>query len=312
MIRSITILIVLLVSPFPAVAQQQTTGQVLTFGANLDWAERRELLRASPFVPAAFQEPGIQTRTVFHEVRTSEAAAPSVILQRQSEIPAVSPGVFHAAGWLIREGVAFEEAGRVVGFATDAEVRSARRSVRPHDEVRIELAAGAGTMAMGDELLAFQVRRILPGIGSVAVPTAVVVVTEVVEYGVLGRVVAGFGRMEIGDLITAPRTFPLAAGVHPVASDVRTEARVLSFQERKELYLPGDFGFIDAGEASGLRVGDEFVAFEGHDRGWAEREVARFQVVGVGPHDATVRVVVVQSPGALRPGLELILDRKMP
>jgi len=312
MFRSISILVVLLLAPIPAVAQQPTAGdRVLTFGADFEWEARRELLRASPFVPAVFEEPGIQTRTVFYEVRSSEAAAPSVILQRQSETTAVSPGVFHAAGWLIGEGDSSEVAGRVIGFATDAEIRSGRRSVRPHDEVRIQLAPGPG-MAVGDELLAFQLRRVLSGVGSVAVPTAVIVVTEVVEHGVLGRVVAEFGRMEIGDLITAPQAFPLAAGVHPVPSDIRAEARVLGFQERKELYLPGDFGFIDAGEAAGLRIGDEFVAFEGHDPGWAAREVARFQVVGVRPDDATVRVMAVHSPGAFRPGLDLVLDRKMP
>jgi len=285
--------------------------RAVTFGDDLEGAERRELLRAVPFVPAAFEEPGSQTRTVFHGVRTSEAAAPSVILQRRSEITAVSPGVFHAAGWLIGEGYAPGEAGRVISFATDAEVRSARRSVRPHDEVRIQLAPGSG-LAAGDELLAFQIRHVLPGVGSVAVPTAVVVVSEVVESGVLATVVAEFGRMEIGDRITAPRTFPLSDGVHPVASDIRTEAMILGFQERKELYLPGDFGFIDAGEASGLRVGDEFVALEGQDPGWVGREVARFQVVGVRNDDATVRVMSVNSPAALRPGLNLVLDRKMP
>jgi len=312
MFHSIAILVVLLLAPLSAVAQQPAAGaQSVTFGEDMDWTERRELLRAGPFVPAAFAEPASQTRTVFYDVRTPEMAAPSVILQRQSEITAVSPGVFHAAGWLIEEGYSVEAAGRVIGFATDAEVRSARLSVRPHDEVRIELPAGSG-VAAGDELLAFRVRRVLPGVGSVAVPTAIVTVSEVVANGVLGKVVAEFGRMEIGDLITTPRTFPLVAGVHPETSDIRAEARILGFQERKELYLPGDFGFIDAGEASGLRVGDEFVAFEGHDPGWAGREVARFQVVGVRAADATVRVVTVQSPGALRPGLDLVLDRKMP
>ncbi len=279
-----------------------------TVGEDLGWEARSALLAATPFTPGAAPEPGREDRTVFYQVATRTPDAPAILLQRQAELPALPPGVFEAAGWLRSEGEPDEAAGVIVGFAEPQDARFGRRTVHPHDEVRLRSEGDVGLVA-GEELMAYRVTRVIPGVGEVLAPTGRLVVTRLVEDGAIARVVNEVGRMQLGDAIGTPRTFPLSPGVHPSEANDRVEARIVAFQDRKELYLPGDFGFVDIGLDGGLAVGDELVA---RGEGAGGGELARFQVVGVRDHTATVRLLSVLVPGAVRPGLPTIRDRSMP
>jgi uncharacterized protein len=60
------------------------------------------------------------------------------------------------------------------------------------------------------------------------------------------------------------------------------------------------------------RDGNELIAVAGGDEEWREETVGRVQVVGVRSRTATIRIMTVTAPTAVRPGLRLVLDRKMP
>jgi len=290
----------------PAGALAQDSG-----GGIPPYEARRDFLSIRPFVPLGVPEVAVEDRTVFYDLRTADPEGMVVILQPEEAVTALPSGVFRASGWLHLPGERSESLGTVTAFARDRDIRFGRTTVHPLDEVRLVFEV-EGTPRVGDEFLIYRVVREIPEVGSVTKPTGRVEVTEVHDSYVIAKVLEAYDRMQLGDFVARVRTFPLRPGVHPVEADRELESRILAFQERKELYLPGDLAFITGGVAQGLSVGDEFVAVEeGEDR-WSGNALARFQVVGVRDHVATVRMVTTQTPGSLRAGLRLLLDRAIP
>lgn len=272
--------------------------------------DRRQLLRTRPFVPQE-TPPMTGERTVFYG--SSEEAAggeegPRVIVQGASETLAVPPSAFHSAAWLVAEEEAAMSLGRVAAFAGGEDGRIRGTTLQPYDRVRVEPTAG-GSFAPGDRLLAFHQADELERFRVMA-PTAVLEVLELDGGVAVASVITNFGRAEIGDHVREMRTFPLSPGVHPESTDMQVEADLLGFRYRKELHLPGDEAFIDRGRAAGLAVGDQLVARTAGERGGGV--AARLQVVGVQEEVATVRLISAQAPSALRAGLRVVLDRKMP
>jgi hypothetical protein len=201
--------------------------------------------------------------------------------------------------------------GEVARLADPGGLRSGNATIRPGEEIVLHFF-GAGAPRVGEEFLTNSLRFSLPGIGDIAVPSAAIRVVQVDSSLVVARVEEGFGPLRVGQLVTLARTFPLSPGVHPAPSDLEVRARLLAFQESKELHLPGDLGFIDRGSADGLAVGDELTGLASGAVGEPERALARFQVVGVREATATIRILFVENPRAIRPGLWMSLDAKMP
>jgi hypothetical protein len=272
---------------------------------------RREFLSYRRFEAGSVPEIPIGERTVFFEAPGSELLVSTVVIQPPEEVSALPAAIFHAAGWIIPEGSVPDRFGEVVGFRGTGDAGSERSTVRPFDLVRIRFSA-EGAPAVGDEFLLYRLPRILPGVGHVAVPTGRVRVTGMGADGVDAQLIVSYGRAELGDFVSRPRFFPLSPGAHPLPTEVSVEATLIAFQEQKELYLPGDFAFLDRGAEDGLAIGDEMVAVVGRDGGWPGHRVARFQLVGVRENDSTARLLSTESPTDLRPGLELILDLRMP
>lgn len=277
----------------------------------LPYESRRELLQSRTFVPGDPVELDLDSRTIFFETQTSSDDGPIVLVQDAALIPAVPPGVFQAAGWVVPSGDSSDRLGVVAGFADDPDGRLAGASIRPFDEVVVDFL-GAASPTIGEAFLTYSIRGPLDGVGGVAVPSGIIRITEVQETVVLAEVEGEFSQLQVGHFLAPLRTFPLAPGVHPSESTEGLRATLLAFQAPKVLHLPGDFAFIDQGRTDGLDVGDELIGALGDGEGTVGREVARFQVVGLQDETATVRILSVESPGQLVPGLELVLDRKMP
>ncbi len=271
------------------------------------YLERQELARRREFVPAPAPAP-TRERTIFYQERDPSMVAPVVTFATPEEVTAFPADVFHAAGW-IRD--VDESLGEIVGFAGDQDVRVGRTTVHPFDDVRIRMVV-PGAPQVGDRFVAYRVRREVDGVGVVVNPTGLLEVRRVDDGGVIARVIAEYDRVELGHPVVRPRIFPLEAGVQAQPTGSELAATLMTFQDRKELHLPGDFAFIDRGADDGVGVGDEFVALAGSGDGWEGRFAARFQVVGVRSGTATVRLLTVEAPRDLRPGLRLHLDRKMP
>ncbi len=272
---------------------------------------RRLLLESRPFVATSIVNVPDAERTVFYDPQLLEGGGAQVILQPPEQVTAVPEGVVQVASWLVPTRNQTDRLGEVVGFAGEQVVRFGRTTVHLYDEIRMRFVVPGAPLA-GDEFLTYRVTRSIEGVGDVLVPTGRVQVSHVDELGVVAVVVGEHDRMQIGDLVTRVRSFSLVPGIHPEPVASGPEARILAFQAQRELYMPGDFAFINLGSANGLRIGDELVG-RGEDVMGGERfPVARFQVVSVGETVSTVRLRSVRAPGSLRPALSLVLDRMMP
>jgi len=274
--------------------------------------DRRELLRTRPFTPAAVPESRAQ-RTVFHGGLQQSArplTRPGVVVSDPAEALAVSRSAFNSAAWVSR---ADDEVGlgRVTGFDGDDGRRIHRTAIQRYDRVLIELNR-PGDVQVGEQLVAYRAVGDADGLGTIYAPSGVMEVVAIEDGGAVARVTGGFDRFELGHRVRRPRTFPLSPGVLARATDIEMHATVLAFRDRKEIYLPGDQGFIDRGRAEGVAVGDEFIGIGGAHDGWDGRQIARFQVLWVGEDYATVRLLTSQSPTGVRPGLPVALNRKMP
>lgn len=294
-----------------AVAAPSGAGTAVGVVESFPYEDRRALLEARPFVPGAPSEVDRDLRTVFFETRERAPEGPMVLVQDAAEVPAVAPGVFHAAGWIVGEGEESGSVGRIVAIAEDARGSGGGVSLRPFDRVVLSMA-GASPPREGETFLAFHLGEPVPGVGAVARPSGILRVVEVEASRAVAEIVEAFDPVRVGQHLTLPRTFPLRPGVHPSDSDAGTRAALLAFQAVKAVHFPGDFAFVDRGRTDGLAVGDEFVGLAPDGASGFEREAARFQVVGLDEGTATVRILTVESPEAVRPGLALVLDRKMP
>lgn len=273
--------------------------------------DRRALLQRRPFVPTGDPQPPAE-RTIFHEDRTliREEQLTQVLVLPREEVPAIPSGIARAGGWTVPPGEPIGAWGMIREFAGGADVRIARSTLLPYDQVRVVLEEGVQVQP-GDSLLVARINRNLPEVGHVVGPTGVVEIQRVEEGGAVGRMVGGLGKGALGDLVFPLRTFQMVPGVYPSGTDRALAGIILAFQEVKELYQPGDFLFIDRGALDGLAAGDEFVVPGGAGEGWDGRRMAQLQVVWVEDERATLRILSTEFPSALRPGAAVLLDRAM-
>jgi hypothetical protein len=277
--------------------------------------DRRDLLRFRPFQPRGVPEPPMD-RTVFHggsQQSIRPASRPGVVVAAPEDALALSQSAFHSAAWITPRGGPREAVGRVTAFEGDEGARIERTTVQRYDRVLIDLDPAA-RVAVDDLVVAYRSVGEVPDLGAIQAPSGVLRI-EALENegaGAVARMVGGYDRFSLGHDVRLPRTFPLVPGVHPRATDQQLHGTLLAFRNEQEIYLPGDQGFIDRGLEDGVEVGDEFVGVVGVGEGREGRTVARFQVIWVDRGYATVRLLSATSPPAVRAGLPVALDRKMP
>ena len=253
----------------------------------------------------------LSERSVFFDIPVLEAQAATVVLEAAEAVPAFPPSIFHAAGWLAPEGDRSDRLGEVVGFADGRDLEAESPTGQLYEDVYIRIP-GVVSLQLGDVFLVYRVARTIEGLGDVVEPSGLLRVIEAGDGEAVAEIVQEFGRVQVGQFVIRARTFPIEPGVHPAEADRSLEVRILAMQEQKELYLPGDFAFIDGGRARGLAIGDELVGLSDDEADWAGSELARFQVVGLQDEVGTVRLVLSESPRTVRPGLRVVVDRKMP
>jgi hypothetical protein len=287
----------------------QTGGATFSAVTMGSYEARRGLMGYGDFGTSSAAEIPIDARTVFYE-EGGVNAGNAVIVPRMEDAPALAESSFHSAAWLIPVNDPSDRIGEVIGLAIPEDRPPTARTLFPGDEVRVLLDGGALPL-MGEEFLVYGVRRQIPEVGGVAIPAGKVRITDITGDGSTARIVEMYDPMRIGDSLARFDAFPLAVGVHPAPTIAGGEARVIAFDAEQEVYLPGDFAFLDRGSESGVAVGDEMIAVT--DGAVATgAALARFQVVRVRPGGATVRLVSVETTVPLRTGVRLVTDRKMP
>jgi hypothetical protein len=270
---------------------------------------RRASLAYGTFGVSASSDIALDSRTVFYE-EASVSAGSAVIVPRKEDSPALQESSFHAAAWIIPENDRSDRLGEVAGFAIAGTRPPSSTALFPGDHLQLRFDGGTPPQ-VGEEFISYGIRREIPGVGAVATPTGRLRITGGAGSVATAEIVAMYDPMRIGDSLARVRAFPLEAGVHPAPTTAGGEARIIAFEASQEIYLPGDFAFLDRGADAGVAVGDEMVAVVpgtvSPDAG-----IARFQVIRVRPGGATVRVISVETSLPLRPGLVLTTDRKMP
>jgi hypothetical protein len=277
----------------------------------LPYEDRRAMLLGQPFTPGAPPELDLASRTIFFPPPDSGPIAPVVITQRPEEIPAVPEGVFRAAGWIVPLSEGTAHLGEITGLASPGTTPTTSVSLIPGAEVVLRFF-GEGVPRVGEEFVTYSLGHEIPGYGRVAVPTGLLSVVRVDGSVAVAKVVGGLSRMRVGHWVTVPRTFPLSPGVHPAPTGLDVRARLVGLQGTEGLSVTGDFAFIDGGASAGFAVGGEVMGRSVTEVDGMAGEVARVQGVGVADTRATVRLLSVESPGAVRPGLRLWMDAKMP
>ena len=299
------------VAPPARVTTVQIAGPEVAGQDVLSFEARRALLEYRPFEPLGVPEVPLSERSVFFDIPVLEAQAATVVLEAAEAVPAFPPSIFHAAGWLAPEGDRSDRLGEVVGFADGRDLEAESPTGQLYEDVYIRIP-GVVSLQLGDVFLVYRVARTIEGLGDVVEPSGLLRVIEAGDGEAVAEIVQEFGRVQVGQFVIRARTFPLEPGVHPAEADRSLEVRILAMQEQKEFYLPGDFAFIDGGRARGLAIGDELVGLSNDEADWAGSELARFQVVGLQDEVGTVRLVLSESPRTVRPGLRVVVDRKMP
>ena len=270
-----------------------------------------------PMAPTVQPRPGIfptgSGGAAFGIVRSGETGGSTAVARRQEvPRPAVPRDLFLRAGWIDpvdEESLPVHE-GRLSGFEGVAARTSVRTTASLYSEVRVTVT-GERTPAPGTLLLAFRPGGMVSGEGRIVHPTGLLVVRRVDEAGVVAQVERLFDRVMLEDLVVVAPSHPARVGVHPRPVTDGMEATILAFARPHELQMPGDIGFLDVGAASGVSVGDEFVAVAAREEGWSGTEAGRLQVISV--RDRTAAVRILKQDGAIfSSGVPVRLAGKMP
>jgi LysM repeat protein len=281
------------------------------------YLERRRLLERRPFVAAEAPEPPEATRTIFYGTQTRQVQQENyseVVLTPESELPVVQPGVARTAGWIVPAGQPVPALGEITGFQGERAFRTDQSTVLEGQEVRATLAPGSN-LHPGDLLTTSRVPRRENDVGQILIPTGEMEILAVEGNEAVLRLVRAYNRVQIGQLLVPVRELDIAVGVRPGATSRDLVARILAFEDRKELYLSGDRLFVDVGSRDGVSVGDAFTAWaegEAGGRGMGIEPAAEFQVIRVQDGFATLRITRMLQPRVIHVGTRLQLTAEMP
>lgn len=251
--------------------------------------------------------PDREARTAFYS-DPSEATA-GVTGATRYRLHAVPRSLVYSTPWLEKLEEEIPSVGRVASLAAVDPDRTPRDRATVFEKLHIDLQDGV-TLGVGDLLQSFSVGRSHEELGRVVRPTGILVVTSVEEAGVVASISAEFDRVQVGQAVRRVPAFDLEAGVEAVGVESDLTADILGFNLDGPLQGFGSVAFLDVGEAEGIRMGDEFLAYVNRGDGWSGQEAARLQVVLVNGGTSSARVVEVAEP-VLGTGTRVHLVRKM-
>ena len=299
----------------PAAAQQQGGVHVVREGDTL-WDLARTYL-GDPFLwPEIFRlntdvladpariSPSMRLRLPAGVSRVSSGATPQAENSAGAQ-PAVA-GDFYRAALLVQDAEI-----RPVGQLAELESPSvvpiaAGQQIHPYDRVFVALA-GPNLVRTGDQLHLLRREREITPFGRVYRSTGIATVAAV--EGSTATVVIGrmYDKVAPGDLaVPFERVGGGPEGALRGSGGVELRGRIVAFQAQHPVQMTQEIAFVDLGLGSGVRMGDELVAYlPRQQREWGIRpeiEVARLQVVRITEQTASVRITGLRQP-ALEAGL---------
>ncbi len=190
--------------------------------------------------------------------------------------------------------------GQLTGRVTPPQINvvSSRVSALLYTEVTLAPPSGA-TYRVGDSLLIVRLGADMPDFGRIVIPTGIVRVTDVANGRYVGSVIAVYGPIRNNQMLLPTEHFADAGTARAVAVADGVQARLLGGVHDRSLNKPLDVMFLDKGSKDGVAPGDIFELRRTNLGGGAKaipEVMATLQVVRVGEHSATTRIISISSP----------------
>ncbi len=251
---------------------------------------------------------------LFSQTRRTDMMRETLRAYSDQPYRALRRSEFYSSGFLTeRQELPF---GHVAARVQPLQIRSvsSRASMMLYADIVVTPPDGA-TYQVGDSLLIAMLGPDVDGFGRIVRPTGLARVTDISNGLTVASVVAVYGAIRTEQVVLPVERFTESGSVRavPVADGVQTH--VLAGLMDQVLKKPQDVLFIDKGRSDGVAVGDIFEVRRSGERpggGKAVPEVmATLQVVRVGEHTASTRIIWIASPD-LRPGVEARQIAKLP
>lgn len=192
--------------------------------------------------------------------------------------------------------------GRLVARVTPVQIpaHDVRESMQLFMRVLVTAPSGA-TYAPGDSLLVVELRDPVSGHGRMVIPTGMLQVLEVGNDRIVAEVIAMYQAVTQGQHVMAAEPFQMGGTRRAVPVADGVTAKVLGGPLHQTLVGPQDVLFIDKGRADGVAAGDLFEIRRHEERRASGATsppdvMAVVQVVRVGEHSSTTRVLTVSQP----------------
>jgi hypothetical protein len=239
------------------------------------------------------------------------------VLETPDQAPyVVPPREYHSTPFLA-DSSDLGVLGRVIRLGDPAtENDRLPASVRPFDRLYVGRLQGAPSTP-GDTVVMVRLGRRIGDAGRIIEPLALLRVDSVTPTVLVTRVVQQFADGRVGDLVMQREVTP--PEVRGVATTVSggAEGQLIAFVDVEPIYATTDRGFVNLGQAHGIALGDELIAYL-PERGIAKDRAERLpptvagtlRVVKVRGNTATVRVISVENT-TLNSGLPVRVVRKV-
>lgn len=237
-------------------------------------------------------------QSAFGRVRGDEIQLGALEVGADAPLEVVSPSDFASAPFLIhRERL--RGAGRTVTVLDRGEGDGGLpRMVRGRDRVLLEL--GGWPAEPGELYQAFRWGRSVADQGSVGRPVAVLELERVRGDTAEARVRARYGAYRVGDPVAPLPPIPDLDGTRLREVEDGLTVRLAGFERARPIMAPTSRVFLEAGEETGLHVGDELVVLARGNGGTrtaeSSRVLARLRVVRTTRSTSTATVLRLRTP----------------
>lgn len=232
--------------------------------------------------------------------RRNVNTGPSLEVQLARKYRPVRRSEFYSSGFLT-EGKQLPM-GEMLGTVAPLQIEAENRGTTAPLFSKVAMSPPAGgRYQVGDTLMVFRIGREVRGYGSTIIPTGLVRVIDASRAEIVGEVIAAYGQIHDGQRVIPAEKFDDPGRVRPVPISDGVKGTLLGHRDAQPLTGPQDVVFLDKGRADGVGLGDQFeIRSSARTRENAastiEDVLATVQVVHVGEHTSTARVLKVNQP----------------
>jgi LysM repeat protein len=247
--------------------------------------------------------------------RRTGNSGPSLELQLARKYRPVRRSEFYSSGFLT-EGQRLP-LGNMLGTVTPLQIQAENRGTTAALFAKVAVTPPSGARyQVGDTLMVMRVEREVRGYGNVIVPTGLIRVSDASRAEIVGEVIAAYGQIHDGQRVIPAEKFDDPGRVRPVPISDGVRGRVLAHRDMQPLTGPQDVLFLDRGRKDGVALGDLFEIratpkARENAAGVVDDVMATVQVVHLGDHTSTARVIKVTQPDIIA-GTEVRQIAKLP